>query len=454
MTAKRRLVRRIVFCLIFVILAVFFVKHFDDKEYTADNEQAFINKVCAMSDMPELSIAIWDGDNEEFLNKHGADEHSLYELASTTKAFTGLAVLKLEKHGLIDFNDPVQKYIPEFQPTYNGKDAQVTIRHLLVHSSGIPFYMLERIPEEPYHKGGLADSLSFLNDVKLGFEPGSVYEYSTVNYDILALVIERITGTGFEEYVKANIFDELGMTESFFRTDAIQPNMTHGHKQAFFFTYPYNAPVYYGNTAAGYLISDTNDLMKWIKNVPELFDFDEYPVTPENNYFAGWNIYEDYVSHAGNNPNYSSQVYVSRNKPLGVFVLSSESGFSATLIGEGIFRMRQGETFKIGWFFDLYDAIDVAFMLIPLLLLYVICLIPLESKKKAIIRMAIGCLIILAFILFPFVSPVGYRFCFVWYAGSIAFMIAVTALIALYLVIRSVIYLKKRDQGGCHEEVV
>ena len=438
---KRRLLRRTVLCLILVILAVFFVKHFDTTEYTKDDEQAFISKVCKMSDIPELSIAIWDGDEEVFLNNAGADEHSLYELASTTKAFTGMAVLQLEEQGLIDFDDPVSKYIPEFHPTYKGAETCVTVRHLLNHSSGIPFYMLERFAKEPYNKGGLAKSLAFLNNVKLGFEPGSVHEYSTVNYDLLALIIERVTGTGYEEYVKENIFDEIGMTESFFRTDAVQEGVTQGHKQACFFTYPYNAPAYYGNTAAGYLISDTNDLMKWMKNVPELFDFDELPVTSDNNYFAGWNIYEDYVSHAGNNPNYSSQVYVSRNKSLGVFVLSSESGFSASLIGKGIFRMRQGETFKIWLFFDLYDTVDVAAMLIPLLLLYGICWIPLESKKKAVARIFIGCLFVLTLILIPSVSPIGYGFCFVWYSGMFAVMLGAIALISLYLILSSVKYM-------------
>ena len=209
MAVKRQLIRRIVFCLIIVVLAFFVVKHYDATEYTAGDEQAFISKVCTMSGIPELSIAIWDGDEEVFLNNAGADEHSLYELASTTKAFTGLAVLQLEEQGLIDFDDPVSKYIPEFHPTYQGSEACVTVRHLLNHSSGIPFYMLERFAEEPYNKGGLAKSLSFLYDVKLSFEPGSVHEYSTVNYDLLALIIERVTGTGYEEYVKANNLSDI-----------------------------------------------------------------------------------------------------------------------------------------------------------------------------------------------------------------------------------------------------
>ena len=130
---------------------------------------------------------------------------------------------------------------------------------------------------------------------------------------------------------------------------------------------------------------------------------------------------------------------------MGVFVLSSESGFSAKLIGEGIFKIRQGETFKIGWFYDLYDTVDLALTLIPLLLLYGICWLPLESKKKAVLRLCLGCIFVLALILIPFVSPIGYRFCFVWYGGNFVFLLGATAIISLYLVLRSVIYLKKSN---------
>ena len=437
--------RRIVLVLVVAICIFYAVRHIDLKEYSSGNEQEYINKVCRMSDIPALSVAVWDGENEVFLNysdgEQTADEHTLYELASTTKAFTGLGILQLEKKGMIDLDDSVQKYIPDFHPVYNGRPVQITIKQLMNHSSGLPVYSLESIPEEAYHKGGLNKSLSCFYNINLSYEPGSKYEYSTVNYDLLAAVIEKVTGQEYQEYIKKNVLDKNGMTESFFRTDAVQENVTPGYKQAFFYPYKYNAPVYYGNTAAGYLISDTSDLMKWIKNVPELFDFESFPTDPENSYFAGWNIYDDYVCHSGNNPNYSSQVYVSRNKPLGVFVLSSENGSSATVIGEGLFRMHQGEKVRIGWFSDLYDTLDLVFILVPLLIMYGICWIPLKSKNTALARLAIGCLFILAFAVFPFVSPIGYRFCFIWYPGSLAFLIGVTGLVSVYLIMKTMIYL-------------
>lgn len=115
-----------------------------------------------------------------------------------------------------------------------------------------------------------------------------------------------------------------------------------------YYTRSFDAPAYYGNIAAGYLVSNTSDLAKWMKNVNRLFDFDRFTATNANHYYAGWNVFDDYVCHSGNNPNYASQVIISRNDKVGVFALSALSGSSATEIAENIYRMHLGETIKIG----------------------------------------------------------------------------------------------------------
>lgn len=443
------MIRRIILCCIIGLIIVFFVKHYDAKEYTVDNEQEFINRVCKMSDVPALSVAVWDGENEVFLNytdgEEIIDENTLYELASTTKAFTGLAILQLQKNSLLEFDEPVQKYIPEFHPTYKGDEVQITIEQLLNHTSGISSYALDSIPEEPYHEGGLSQSLAGLYNVELVDEPGAKHSYSTVNYDLLALILERITGMGYEDYVKTYVLDEVGMTDSFFRTDEVQANVTQGYKQSFlFFSCPYNAPVYYGNTAAGYLISDTSDLMKWMMNVNVLFDFEHFPIDSENSYFAGWNIYNDYVSHSGNNPNYSSQVYVDRNEPLGVFALAAKNSPSAHIIADGLFRMYKGETVKIGLQIDFFEVLDIIFVLMPLLLIYFVLWLPINTKVKAVIRLIVGSVGVIGFIIFSFVSPISYRYCIVWFPVSLIFLVGAISLLSVYLIARSMVYLKKR----------
>lgn len=443
------MIRRIMLFCIVGLTIVFFMKHYDAKEYTVDNQQEFINSVCKMSDVPALSVAVWDGENEVFLNYADGDEiineNTLYELASTTKAFTGLAILQLQKDSLLKFEEPVQQYIPEFHPTYEGDEIQITIEQLLNHTSGIPSYALDRIPEETYHEGGLSQSLAGLYNVELAYKPGAKHSYSTVNYDFLALILERITGMGYEEYVKTYVLDEVGMTDSFFRTDAVHANVTQGYKQSFlFFSCPYNAPAYYGNTAAGYLISDTSDLMKWMMNVNVLFDFEHFPIDSENNYFAGWNIYHDYVSHSGSNPNYSTQVYVDRNEPFGVFALAAKNGPSANIVADGLFRMYKGETVRLGLQIDLFEVLDILFVLIPLLAVYGILWMPIDTKGKAVIRLVAGSVGIIGFVLFPFVSPISYRYCIVWFPVSLIFFVGATSLLSVYLIARSMVYLKKR----------
>lgn len=448
----RKKIRIAISVCIICICALFLVKHYDSKEYTINNKQEYINKVCEMSGVPAMSIAVWDGDTEMYLNysKNGelVNEHTLYELASTTKAFTALGILQLKEQGMLDYSDPVQQYIPEFHPTYKGNEVNITIEQLLNHTSGIPSYALNLIPEEPYNPGGLSQSLSKLYNIKLIFTPGSRFDYSTVNYDFLALIIENVTGLEFEKYIELHILDELEMTNSFFRRDYIQKNVTQGYKPAFLCTIPFNAPVYYGNTAAGYLISNTNDLMKWMKNVKMLFDFSSFPIDSDNIYFAGWGVLDDFVCHSGENPNYSSYVIIDKNEDIGVFALSSKTGVNAPVVADGLYRILKGESIKIdfhGLYFDYLEYQDLLFIIAPLLLVYIILWIPVDSKKRAIIRIMISVIIICGLSLYPIISHNSYRFTFIWKPGSFAFLIGFSLLCAFYLMMKSIIYIKKHQ---------
>lgn len=161
------------------------------------------------------------------------------------------------------------------------------------------------------------------------------------------MIIEDVTGQKYEDYIQENVLEPLEMQNSFFRTDYFSDEITQGNKISFLQT---RTSVYYGNITAGYLVSNTSDLMKWIKNVNELFDFDGFVATNTTIYYAGWNVYDDYVSHSGNNPNYCSQVIISRDNELGVFALSALSGSSATDVTENIYRMHSREKIKM-----LYD---------------------------------------------------------------------------------------------------
>ncbi len=72
-------------------------------------------------------------------------------------------------------------------------------------------------------------------------------------------------------------------------------------------------------------------------------DYESFPVADSNDYYVGWHLYPETVHHGGNNPNYGTQIIISRDKEFGVFVLSASDGNVATMIADGIFGMHMGQ---------------------------------------------------------------------------------------------------------------
>lgn len=137
---------------------------------------------------------------------------TLFLAGSVAKTFTATAVLMLRGRGALALDDSVTKYLPEL-PYRN-----VTLRHLLAHTSGLPEYQSEEVVKEIAGKGvdnaGLVKVFARLSPA-LRFEPGSRWEYSNTNYVLLALVVEKVSGKSFPRFVGENIFAPAGMTRSF-----------------------------------------------------------------------------------------------------------------------------------------------------------------------------------------------------------------------------------------------
>lgn len=197
-------------------------------------------------------------------NKKEVNEESLFELGSTTKAFTALAIILLEDEGYIDGSDCITDYLPWFTPTYKGEHVNITIDQLLAHISGIPSWSIRLIPE-----GTSADMLKKtihnISTIALDTYPGTKYNYATINYDILSLIIEVVTGQMYQDFVTDNILLPLGMTECYFSTgqENVSDKLTKGYKAFFGKSIEYSAPRYYGNIAAGYLVTNVKDLGYW-----------------------------------------------------------------------------------------------------------------------------------------------------------------------------------------------
>lgn len=440
--------RRILLGIIFLMAVVFVVNHYDSKEYSVDNEQEYINRICEMTGIPSMSVAVMDKDKEIYLNYSCnkdvlINEKSLYELASTTKAFTALGILQLVEKGKLNLTDSVDQYISCFKPEFKGKSATITIEQLMEHTGGIPEWTICLIPSGTNENSDLYQVVEKIKNIKLDNEPGKVHEYATINYDILAFIIEEVTGQKFENYMKENVLEPLEMQDSFFRIDNSGGEITPGNKVSFLKTRAFDSPIYYGNIAAGYLVSNTSELMKWMKNVNKLFDFDGFAATNSNHYYAGWNVYDDYVCHSGNNPNYSSQVIISRNDELGVFALCALSGSSATEAAENIYRMHCGENIKIGLYIDDSALFDFVSIISILVLIYLMLLIQVNTKEKAVWSLIIGSVFIIGIILFPFLSHYDYYFIYVWCPSSLLLFLLAVISVAIIQIGNGVVWLKR-----------
>lgn len=131
------------------------------------------------------------------------DSKTISRIASVTKIFTAVAVLQLVEKKLISLDTKVGSIIPEFNV---GNKAKITVKHLLQNSSGIPHYANKKEINNKINYLSFEGVLEVYAKRPLLFEPGTQFEYSVYGYQTLGIVIEKITGITYGQYLKENIF--------------------------------------------------------------------------------------------------------------------------------------------------------------------------------------------------------------------------------------------------------
>ena len=146
-------------------------------------------------------------------NTQPIKEDTIFQLASVSKNFTAAAVMLLMRQGLLRAEDEITSFFPELP--YPG----VTVRQLLSHTSGIPDYFdvadwFIKIWKEEKRVPGNDEILRFLleTEAKPYFAPGEGLRYSNTGYNLLALLVERLSGVPYEEFLQKNIFEPAGMS--------------------------------------------------------------------------------------------------------------------------------------------------------------------------------------------------------------------------------------------------
>jgi len=186
-----------------------------------------------------------------------------FRLGSITKQFTATVILQLVEQGKIKLDAKLSDYLPDYRKDTGEK---VTIHHLLTHTSGIPSYtsqpgFFQNVSRNPYKVDEFVKKYASGN---LEFEPGSKYTYNNSGYFLLGAIIERVTGKPYEQVLKQNIFDPLGMKNTGYdHHDTLIPKRASGYSKT---------PDGYTNAAyldmsipyaAGSLYSTVEDLYLW-----------------------------------------------------------------------------------------------------------------------------------------------------------------------------------------------
>jgi CubicO group peptidase (beta-lactamase class C family) len=133
-----------------------------------------------------------------------------FHIASISKTFTAAAILLLEERGLLSVSDRLNRYIPDY-PRGDG----ITVHHLLTHTSGIPnvnnlpnYETQSRFPQT------LSGIIEMFKHEPLGMIPGERYAYSNSNYNLLAFIIEKVSGQSYGDFLRENVFAPIGMNDT------------------------------------------------------------------------------------------------------------------------------------------------------------------------------------------------------------------------------------------------
>lgn len=185
---------------------------------------------------------------------------NVFEIGSMTKQFTAIAILMLEEQGKLRVTDVISKYIQDYP---NGEN--ITIHHLLTNTSGIKdFTKMKSLSTIAQQEMTPAMMVDFFKNEPVDSVPGDAFEYNNSGYVVLGYIIELVSGTSYEEFIKKQIFTKIGMTHSYYASDRLLiPNRAYGyHKKEHGYvnktTISFSVPF-----SSGSLMSTVGDMLKW-----------------------------------------------------------------------------------------------------------------------------------------------------------------------------------------------
>lgn len=268
---------------------------------------------------------------------------TVFRIGSNTKQFTAMSIMMLHERGRLNVGDSVCKYVRDCPPAWQ----EITVRHLLSHTSGIPNYtslpdfgkiMLTTVPPPAL--------VEIFKNKPLDFKPGERWSYNNSGYYLLGLIIERISGKSYSEFLKENIFRPLGLKKTGYdNSGEIIKNRAAGYAlqdKTLVNALPIDMSIPY---SAGGLYSTTGDLLIWEqahytdklisgKSMDEMFT----PV--KNDYGYGWESKKMFnrqiIRHGGNINGFATYLARVPTDRLTIIVLCNREKIPAKTITENL----------------------------------------------------------------------------------------------------------------------
>ena len=182
----------------------------------------FVQKIIDDHKLPGLAVGVVKGQKvivesgfglADCISKQLVTTSSLFHLASISKLFVAAGILQLVAKGMLVLDAPIKNYLPTFSIKSEAY-RKITVRQLLSHSAGLPDITNYHWNKPEFDDGALERYFNSLTDVELLYEPGQVFFYSNMGYEILGYLLSKLSGLTFEEFIRENVLLPIGMVTS------------------------------------------------------------------------------------------------------------------------------------------------------------------------------------------------------------------------------------------------
>lgn len=293
-------------------------------------------------------------------------------IGSQSKSFTGLSIAQLIEQGLVSQSDPVQKYIPWFRVADEEASKKITVGHLLHHTSGLSEAgFMKSLPADASNE----EAVRALASAELTAPVGSTFQYFNVGYDVLAVIVQNVSGMTYEDYIQRCIFDPLEMTRTYTDPELARENgLSQGYSRFFGFTLPQKQPHRVYEVSAGYIISTAEDMAHYAMAMDNAGFYKGNQVltvrgmdmlfSPVQGYGMGWFVEQGHIFHGGANETFKTYLDIYPLRDMSIVLLINQGymldhyisaeqifkGVEAIVLGRVPLPVSEGWSVKhIGW---------------------------------------------------------------------------------------------------------